>query len=338
MSVEIRAVTPADPALLEEWTDVYQRADRHERDTATPWTFAEVKAAMEQPDPRYGHADLAGMVDGRVVATGSMSWPLRDNPEAAFLQVYVDPPARRRGFGRAMLAALEERSVGLGRRLLLGEAAWPYEYGAEGQGWPGTEFARAHGYALALGEVQRRLLLPVGVALLDRLHAEAAPHLEGYTLRSFTGPVPEDLLEAYTVLDSAVDTEAPTGELAIEPTRPDPEAVRAQNELLAAQRRTRCATFAFRGDEPAAYTEIMVVGHEPGRSYQWGTLVRREHRGRRLGLATKVANLRVLQQEFPEVTHVLTWNAEANAHMIGINAAMGFERVGRMGEFQKRAG
>lgn len=334
--MEIRDVTLADQALLEEWHGVYARGDRHGRTTASPWTLAEVRAAMETPDPRFGRADLAGLLDGRVVAAGWLSWPLHDNPDLVSLQLYVDPPARMRGHGRAMLAALEERARGLGRALLFGTASWPYELGAEGKGWPGADFARAHGYGLALGDVQRRLTLPVDAALLDTLEAEAASRLEGYTLRRFVGAVPEDLLEAYAVLDSAVDTEAPTGDLAIEPAMPDPEAVRAQDDQLAAQRRTRCATFAFRGDEPAAYTEIIVVGHEPGRAYQWGTLVRREHRGHRLGLATKLANLRQLQREFPELTHVLTWNAEANDHMIAINDAIGFTPVGRMGEFQKR--
>lgn len=336
MSVEIREVTLADPALFEEWHEVYRRADSHERETATPWTLDEVRVAMESPDPRRGRVDLAGLVDGRVVAVASMSWPLQDNPDLVLLQVYVDPPVRRRGHGRAMLAAVEKRARGLGRTLLIGEAAWPFDLGPEGAGWPGTAFARSHGYTLALGDVQRRLPLPVDAAMLDRLDAEVAAYLDGYTLRQFVGPVPEDLMEAYAVLDSAVDTEAPTGDLAIEPTKPDPAAVRAQNDQLIAQRRTRCATFAFRGAEPAAFTEIVVVGHEPGRSYQWGTLVRREHRGHRLGLATKVANLRLLQREFPAITHVLTWNAESNDHMIAINDAVGFRPVGRMGEFQKR--
>ena len=48
-----------------------------------------------------------------------------------------------------------------------------------------------------------------------------------------------------------------------------------------------------------AYTDIATTVHEPGRAYQWGTLVRRDARGHRLGLAVKVANLRLLQDDVP---------------------------------------
>lgn len=335
----LREVSLADAALVEEWHGVYARADRYDRETATPWTLPEVRAAMANPDPGEDRVVLAGLVAGRVVAAGWAEWPTLDNPELALVQAYVDPPARRRGYGSAMLAALEERSRERSRTVMLAEVRWGYELGTDGEGSPGAAFARARGYGLALGEVQSRLALPVAADLLDRLAAEADAHTGGYTLRGFTGPVPDDLLEAYAALDSAVDTEAPTGDLAIEPTKPDRGVVRAQNDRLTAQRRTRCATFAFPADgsgDPAAYTEILVAGHEPGRAYQWGTLVRREHRGHRLGLAVKAANLRQLHREFPDLTEVVTWNAEDNAHMIGINRALGFVPVGRMGEFQRR--
>ena len=48
-----------------------------------------------------------------------------------------------------------------------------------------------------------------------------------------------------------------------------------------------------------AYTDLAATEHEPERAYQWGTLVRPDHRGHRLGLAVKVANLRLLQESAP---------------------------------------
>ena len=38
----------------------------------------------------------------------------------------------------------------------------------------------------------------------------------------------------------------------------------------------------------------------------------------------KVANLRRLVDEHPEIRTVVTWNAESNAHMLAINDVLGF--------------
>jgi RimJ/RimL family protein N-acetyltransferase len=87
-----------------------------------------------------------------------------------------------------------------------------------------------------------------------------------------------------------------------------------------------------------AYSDLATTVHEPGRAYQWGTLVDPAHRGHRLGLAVKVANLRLLQEERPDVARLTTYNAEVNSHMIGVNEAMGFRPIARLGDFQKMLG
>ena len=68
----------------------------------------------------------------------------------------------------------------------------------------------------------------------------------------------------------------------------------------------------------------------PGRAdvSQWGTFVHREHRGRRLGLAVKAANLRAVQAAHPEMRRVVTQNAETNDWMVAINERDGL-RAGR---------
>jgi RimJ/RimL family protein N-acetyltransferase len=132
-------------------------------------------------------------------------------------------------------------------------------------------------------------------------------------------------------------TEAPTGELTIEPQTADVAALREQETLLAKQGRTKYSTVALDGDgRAAAYTDLVTTIHEPDRAYQWGTLVRRAHRGHRLGLAVKIANLQLLQGERPDLRQVTTFNAEVNEHMIGVNERMGFEPVERLGEFEKK--
>ncbi len=53
-------------------------------------------------------------------------------------------------------------------------------------------------------------------------------------------------------------------------------------------------------------------------------------------MAVKVANLRLLQKERPDILRLTTYNAEVNGHMIGVNEAMGFVPVARLGDFQKK--
>lgn len=206
----------------------------------------------------------------------------------------------------------------------------------DGAGEPGPEFLRRHGYSLALGDIQRVVDLPVPDALLDELAAEAAPHHAAYTLRSWVGALPDELIQGWAELVSTLMTEAPIGDLHVEPESADVAAVREDEVMMARQGRTKYNTVALDAQGAlVAYTDLVTTIHEPGRAYQWGTLVRTADRGHRLGLAVKVANLRLLQRERDDIARLTTYNAEVNGHMIGVNERLGFRPVERLGEFQK---
>lgn len=337
IGLRIAPVDPFDDAAVDAFYDVYLAAERVNGDAAAPWMREEVRVDLQDPPARRRLEAFAGSVDGRVVAVGMVSTPLADNLERAMLAVHVLPEVRRRGHGSAMLAHLESAARERGRSVLGGEASWRYEAGSAGRGEPAPEFAAARGYDLALGDVMRVLSLPVDEATLEHLATEAAGHHRGYRLRSWVGPVPDDLLEGWARLYADLVVEAPTGELQVEAEAADPALVRADEEKLARMGRTKLNTVALAPDgEVVGYTDLATTVHEPGRAYQWGTLVRREARGHRLGVALKVANLRLLQREAPEITHLTTYNAEVNEHMIAVNELLGFRPVARLGEFQKR--
>lgn len=217
-----------------------------------------------------------------------------------------------------------------------GSASWPYELGSEGAGSPGREFARRHGYSLALGDVQSRLPLPVDPALLDRIESDIASAIAQYEVRSWVGHIPDDVVERWTVLDATLETEAPTGELDIEPQKPDVASIRESEELLDLQGRISFGTIALAPDGDAAAYSQLVVSTDDGNAYQWGTLVRAADRGHRLGIAVKVANLRMLHRGAPQARAVYTYNAESNAHMLAVNTLLGFRPSERLGELQKR--
>ncbi|MYV47382.1 GNAT family N-acetyltransferase [Streptomyces sp. SID2888] len=77
------------------------------------------------------------------------------------------------------------------------------------------------------------------------------------------------------------------------------------------------------------YTSVSKTTGNPEYALQGMTVVHREHRGHRLGLLLKLANLEYVLRNEPAVRLLETANAEDNRPMIAVNAAMGFEPYDR---------
>lgn len=339
-ALRIVPVDPDDEAGFAAFHDVYLAAERAVGPgVCSPWAREELRVMVAAGGTRRWSAACVGLVDGRVVATGRIETPLLDNLETATLAVHVHPAHGRRGYATRVLEHLEDVARERGRGVVVVEASWPHPAGPAGAGVAGPEFLRGRGYELVQGNEKRVLRLPVDGRRLDELAALAAPHHAAYPLRSFDGPVPEDLVDGWAALVATLIVEAPTGERQLEAERITAAEVREDEDALRRQGRTKFNTVALDADGAVvAYTDLAVTVHEPGTAYQWGTLVRRADRGHRLGLAVKVANLRLLQRESPESTTLVTFNADGNAPMIAVNDLLGFEPTARLGELQKRLG
>lgn len=329
--VRIEPVDPFDDPAVDAWHAVYAATEYADRGPeADVWLLEEQRAeAQEVTDRVRRQTWLVRDADGEPVAASGLALNLKDNIHLARCIIFVLPRARRAGLGSALLELIESESRAAGRTVLKAPVSWPYALGTEGRGAPGLEFALRHGFELALSEVRRRLRLP---AELGPLPAEA----EGYEVRAFTGPIPEEIVADWAVLDAEIETAAPTGDLDIEPKQAAVAEVREIEALIASQGRLLINAVALTpAGDVAAYTQ-MAVPADQDVAYQWGTMVAERHRGRRLGLAVKIAALELLQRERPGVRAVTTYNAEANRHMIAVNEALGFEPIERLGQLQKR--
>jgi GNAT superfamily N-acetyltransferase len=340
MSLQIEVFDPFVDDALGAWLHVLNTADEFERgDAATSWTFPEIKVVAREPRKSMKEVRVNGSVDGVVVAAGQVRLPQLDNLSAADVEVAVLPDHRRRGYGSELLQVCEAIAKEHGRTRFDAMTAWKYDGPADGTGTSGVEFGKVHGYVFGLGDVQREVTLPVDDAVLDELAAEAAARAGAYELRTWRGPFPDDdLLLSYLEVASKLITEAPMGDLDYEDEAVDVEAHRRHEEICAMQERTMFTTVALAADgSVAAYTDLMAPSHDTTHVYQWGTLASRAHRGNRLGLAVKIANLRALQAtgEY-DGRRLVTWNAEINDHMVGINHRMGFVPTARAGELQKK--
>lgn len=344
MSIEIVEVTAADESGLRAWAEVTARSARHEiGQYATAWTAEELIVVARHPGAQRRERFYAARLDGETVGTGWLATPLLDNLSAAEIDLHVAPACRRRGIGSRLLAHLESVAAGDGRTRFDAEVAWPYDGPADGSGTPGIEFARRHGYVFGIGDVQRTLTLPVAPTLLEDLAAEAAPHHASYRIEAWSGPVPDRLVESWLEVAATLNTEAPAGAMEREAESVDVAAFRDAEEIQARQARTAWHTVALDdSDRVVAYTQMVLPAHDPGFVYQWGTLVAPAHRGHRLGTAIKVHNLRALQDGADRADvagrRLVTWNAEVNDHMIGINERLGFVRTARLAEVQKKTG
>lgn len=278
-----------------------------------------------------------GVVDGTAVAIGDIRLPLHDNTISAEIDVRVRPDHRRRGRGREMVDHLLRRVTAEGRSRVFGEIDEPLVDAPGDPEHPGRGFARSLGARPVLFEIRRSLdLTMLESSKVAALRAEAAGRAAGYSLVQWVDRAPVDVRDDLAALMARMSTDVPLDDMEWEPEVWDAARVLAKEDGAIARGRTRIVSAARHDDTGrlVGYTDIGVNAQRPGIAYQWDTIVASEHRGHRLGMLMKAANLEQLQQRVPGVRLVHTWNAEVNRHMIAVNEALGFRAVERWREWQ----
>ena len=148
-------------------------------------------------------------------------------------------------------------------------------------------------------------------------------------MTTWHGPAPEDTVGEVAVLNGAM-ADAPR-EASQEAQTWDAARVRLDERRVAAMG-LRAHVVAARAPGPgelAALTQVCVDPALPGWAFQELTAVARPHRGHRLGLLVKLAMLDLLAAREPQVTRLITRNADGNQHMIAINEQLGFRLLSR---------
>jgi GNAT superfamily N-acetyltransferase len=335
--VEIRlldASAVADDAVMREFYDLDRRAELHIRPDAPFWEFEEFLGVFRSHDSGERLELFAAYDDERMVGNAVLWSFLLDNLDKAAFKARVDPPARGRGIGRALVRRVEQTVQDDGRSLVMTDTTVPFD---ERESHAYRRFLEACGYEFSIYEVVRHLPLPVPDDRIQEWIDEAAPHHEGYTIETFVGAVPDDLVESLCVLFSQLAVDAPTGAVDFEEETYTRERYAESLATMAAMGRAGYETVALTPDRQvvAQSTLALSLGDNPN-VYQWGTFVHREHRGHRLGLATKAANLRAVQAARSDLALVITQNGDINDHMVAINERMGFRPIEVSAEFVKR--
>jgi GNAT superfamily N-acetyltransferase len=318
-------------------------------------TAHEILGALH--DQRYVRkVRLVAVADGatddpdRVLGYASLNMPLEDNTHVAIVEIGVRPEQRGRGIGSGLHDAVLARASAAGRTTFQAstdQRAEPPEgpqtlAPSTGEGRvlataSAVRFAMKHGYELAQVARYSVFDLPFDAEHVDRLRRAAQEHAgPDYRLVSWADRCPDEWLDDYARLVSRMSTDAPAGGLDYGAEDWDGERIRTSEKqfdergvgrLVMAAEHVPTGTLA-------AFTELLPVPHAEDFVHQNDTLVLTEHRGRRLGMLVKAANLQRLATERPLVRRIGTWNAEENAHMLHINVTLGFRPAGGSGEWQ----
>ena len=298
-------------------------------------------------DPHEPKVLWGARVDGRIMARGTHEWQL-DDESVGWVHLHVHPDVEHRGIGRALADTIEEHARSLGRKRLITYAVSPDApgerlvpptgAGSVPHGNREVRFLLARGWRLEQIARGSRFPLPIDAADVAARRADAEGHAgAAYRIHTWTGPTPDRWVADQALLFTRMSTEEPTAGLETPEDPWDEERVRAYDALQAAGPRDLLTAAAEHVDTGtlAAFTQLGVPADASRPVTQEDTLVLREHRGHRLGMLLKVANLQYLEQTAPGHPCVLTWNAEENRAMLDVNEAVGFVPIGYEGAWRK---
>ena len=283
-----------------------------------------------QRSARYAH--FVAVEDGANVAYGTVRLPLRDNLANATVWISVLPSRRNQGIG----TVFAEEILDFIRSEDRTSAVWTVGSPVSEES-PGCAFSRALGAKKVLSRLRRELdLTMVDDSELENL---AKTKIDGrdsdYEIVTWVDRAPDHLVEGVAQLVGRMSTDTPRGDLSWESEVWDASRWREKEDDAFHSGRGRLAAGAVnRSGRLVAFTDIGIWKQQPTVAEQWNTIVDPDHRGHRLGLVVKIANLRHLRREIPGALRLETWNANENTRMIAINELLGFQIVERVDEFQ----
>ena len=196
-----------------------------------------------------------------------------------------------------------------------------------------TRFAEHAGYELQTVSSFALLDVPLPQERLEAIERslEEVPFADRYALHTWVGSAPEHLLEPLARLHARLPSDSFVKPIVTDPDPWDAERVRRTEQLREEDGDRSLMAVAEDRDagELVGMTELILAQHRPTLALQDETLVIREHRGRRLGMRLKMANLKQLVEVQPEVDTVYSWTHTGNDRMNWVNVQLGFQDAGQ---------
>jgi GNAT superfamily N-acetyltransferase len=305
--------------------------------------------AVLQDQTYYQQRPFAAWLDGEIVGSAVLVHMGQEPTPVAWLGSSVHPNVRNRGVGTALVDHIERLAGEAGYTTFQVQAAHtstsgeprlasPTGFGDLPRNDPGVRFLLKRGYRLQQINRISFLHLPIDSAVLVERRAEAeAKAGPDYRVLAWTDPTPERWVDDIALLNSRMFTDAPLADMDMDTTPWDAARVRAEEQTVANTGRIRLtAAVEHRpSGHLVAFNELFIPQDRARPVTQGATLVLKGHRGHRLGMLVKIANIQELAQASPESRVIETDNAEENRPMLDVNEAIGFRAIGYSGMWKK---
>lgn len=291
-------------------------------------------------------------VDGRIVGRGYFGWSPEAGSKSASVYGEILAAFRTRGLGTALFDHLEGLATDAGYGIFQTYATHtsteggerlpsPTGFGTLPAADPGVRFMVRRGYRLEQVSRISAVKLPVdhGVLVALRQTAQDAAGSD-YRIVSWLGRTPEEWIDDLATLHNRMSVDMPQGDLDVTEENWDEDRVRSNDERMEAGGRQLLTVAAEHvpSRRLAGFSVLTLPADRTRPVAQEDTLVLSEHRGHRLGMLMKIANLQELARVSPESTMVYTGNAEENRPMLNVNEAVGFRAIGYEGAWKKVIG
>ena len=273
--------------------------------------------------------------------------PQHESTSTADTMIFVDPDLpdpRRASLFESLVEASISHARSLGRTTFLGGGV----AAAEAEITAATGFGGVHPddpesaawirRGAVLSQVYRSSQVALdGLSDLGERLRRASKRSEGYRAVTWVGQTPAERREDMLRLHERMSTDAPTGDLDLEPESwTDARLTEFEQHKTGGERLLLSAAVEhIASGRFVGYTQ-MLIGTDPV-ARQHNLIVLREHRGHGLGMLLKLAGLALLKDAAPHAERVSTMNAEENRHMIRVNEAVGFSPVAWTAVWQVKA-
>ncbi|MFN3707175.1 GNAT family N-acetyltransferase [Microcella sp.] len=291
---------------------------------------------------------LLARLDGRPVGRGIAEHRPGDAADTAWLAVEVVADARGRGIGRALAERVEDLArEARATKFIVYAPCWrvggprlaaPTGFGDVAADTPETRLLQSLGYRLEQVERGSRLALPVDTSALDASIADAcAAAGSEYRVHTWHGATPAEWRDDIAHLLTRMSTDAPTAGLEEDEDPWTVERLLADEALEEGSPSLNlvAAVEHVPSGRLVGFTELNAPDDRERPVDQEDTIVLTEHRGHRLGMLLKLANIAHLQRVRPGHPRIITYNAEENRHMLDVNEAIGFEPFVYEGAWRK---